>query len=199
MNGMRSRKILILFSFLVFGASMRANAGFFEVSASGSYRKSNIDVAAYDESQSVTGSIAYYLNEASAIELSYTDGRNKRVLSENQPNGQTTNLYYTTAGLDFVYTFGGKESAIRPYFKAGGVYIISKKLVYQFRYSDTLWTAETREDATGLVPSAGAGIRIALTNSLSLKIGVDGWCSRPLSNPPVTVDWFGRAGLSLFF
>ena len=177
-----------------------ARAGFIEVGASGNYRKSNIDVDAYDESRSLTGSLAYYLNDASALELSYTDGQSKRVISESVPNGHVTNLFYTTAGLDFVYTFGAKEAPLRPYLKAGAVYILSKRIVDQYRYSDgSLLPATTLEDATGLAPSAGAGVKIALTNSLSLKIGVDGWSSRPLNHPPATVDWFGRAGLSLLF
>lgn len=176
-----------------------ALAGFFEIGASGTYRRSNIDTYAYDESTSITGSVAYYLNEASAFELSYTDGRNKRVISENQPTGHVTYLYYTTAGADFVYTFGNRESAIRPYLKAGAVYIISKKLLDQYMYQDATFGAREREDATGLAPSAGIGIRVALTKNWSLRLGVDGWSSRPLSTPPVTVDWFGRAGLSFLF
>jgi len=180
-------------------AATEAFAGVFEIGASGTYRRSNIDTYAYDESTSITGSIAYYLNEASAIELSYTDGRNKRVVSENQPTGHVTYLYYTTAGLDFVYTFGGRESAIRPYLKAGAIYIISKKLLDQYKYQDATFAAREREDAKGLAPSAGFGVRISLTNNWSLRLGVDAWSSRPLSTEPVTVDWFGRAGLSFLF
>lgn len=176
-----------------------AHAGFFEIGASGTFRRSNIDATSYDESTSITGSITYYLNEASALEMSYTDGRNKRVIAADQPNGHETYLYYNTAGLDFVYTLGTKESTVRPYFKAGAVYIISKKLIDQYRYSGTVFSAYEREDAKGLVPSAGMGFRIALTSNLSLKLGVDGWSSRPLSISPTTIDWFGRAGLSLLF
>ncbi len=177
-----------------------AFAGFVEIGGSGSYRKSNIDTDAYDESLSITGSLAYYFNEASAIELSYTDGNNKRSISENDPNGHITKLHYETLGFDFMYTLGKKESTIRPYLKIGTNYILKKRIIDQFRGPDGEWReADVREDEPGLVPSAGAGFRLGLTETLSLKIGVDGWSSRPLNKPPVTFDWFGRAGLSLLF
>ena len=181
-------------------AAPQAHAGFIEIGASASYRKTNIDVDAYDEAYSYTGSISYYLSTASAIELSYTNGQDTRVISDTVPMGHVTYLYYQTAGADFVYTFGDKDAILRPYLKGGVVYIISKEIIDQYRLADgTLYPAFTLNDATGLAPSAGFGFRIAVTDSLSFKIGVDGWASRPLSNPPVTVDWYGRAGLSWLF
>ena len=185
---------------LVMLPAISASAGFIEIGASGSYRKTNIDVDAYDESFSYTGSIGYYLSEASAIELSYTNGQDTRVISDTIQNAHVTYLYYQTAGADFVYTFGAKESAFRPYLKAGVVYILSKEIVDQYRLPDgTYFPALTLSDAAGLAPSAGFGFRIAVTDSLSFKIGVDGWSSRPLTDPPITFDWFGRAGLSWLF
>lgn len=190
----------LIFVLLVALAPEAALAGFFEIGASGSYKRTNIDVDAYDESFSLTGSIAYYLTESSALEASYTDGSSKRVISQDVPNGHVTELNYKSAGLDFVYTFGGKDAFIKPYLKAGVAYIIQKRIVDQYRLADgTLFPANTLEDTPGFVPSAGLGIRIGLTDTLSLKVGVDGWTSAPLNTPPVTFDWFGRAGLSWFF
>ena len=95
---------------------------------------------------------------------------------------------------------GAKDAPFRPYVKAGAVYILSKRIVDQYRAPDgTLMPATILEDTPGAVPSAGLGVRVSLTSNLSLKVGVDGWTSRPLSKPPVTIDWFGRVGLSLFF
>ena len=177
-----------------------AHAGFIEIGASGSFRRSNIDVDAYDESLAVTGSFSYYFSESTAIEASYTDGQNKRVISENVANGHVTKMFYKTAGLDFVLSFGGKESAIRPYLKVGGNYIISKRIVDQYRdANNNLYPANVIEDEPGLVPSFGAGCKLGVTENLSLKLGVDGWTSRPTNKPPVTVDYIGRAGLSLMF
>ncbi len=191
---------ILLTTLLLVSVVPSARAGFIEIGASGSYKKSNIDVNAYDESMSLTGSLAYYLTEASAIEASYTDGSNRRVISPDVVNGHVTQMFYTTAGLDFIYTFGGKETAIRPYIKGGTNYIITKRIVDQYRGTDgTLWPATPIDDTPGFVPSGGFGIRIGLTEAINLKVGVDGWASRPLNKQPVTVDWFGRAGLSWFF
>jgi outer membrane protein W len=188
---------LIAFSVL---APSTSRAGFIEIGASGSYRHSNFDVNAYDESRTVTGSVAYYFSDASALELSYTDGQNKRAISEDVTNGHVTWVYYNTAGLDFVYTFGAKDSVLRPYVKGGANYIISKRIIDQFRLPDgSFFGANTIEDSPGLVPSAGFGFRFGLTESLALKVGVDGWSSRVMSQSPVTIDWYGKAGVSWFF
>lgn len=177
-----------------------SHAGFVEIGASGSYRKSNFDANAYDESKTISGSLAYYFNDATAIELSYTDGTNKRAISEDVTNGHVTWVYYDTAGLDFVYTFGAKDTVLRPYIKAGANYIISKRIVDQYRLADgTFYPANTTEDSPGIVPSAGLGFRFGITESLALKVGVDGWSSRVLSQSPFTIDWYGKAGISWFF
>ena len=190
---------LALFIWLL-AAPLTAQAGIFEIGASGSYRRSNIDIDAYDESSSITGSISYYLNDASALELSYTDGTSRRVIAPTSTNGHKTTLYYQTAGLDFVYTFGTRESAFRPYLKIGGQYILQKRLVDQYLNSVSgNWDPTIIQDDPALVPSGGFGFRIGLTESLSLKCGVDAWSSRPLNMTPVTLDYAGRAGLSWMF
>jgi outer membrane protein W len=198
----RTTLAFILFTFIwfTFGFNTSARAGMFEIGASGSYRKSNIDVNAYDEMLSLTGSLSYYFDEASALELSYTDGQSKRAISEGLPNGHTTSLFYKTVGLDFVYTFGEKESLFRPYVKVGGNYILQKRLVDQVRAADgTLMPATISEDSPALVPSAGLGFKIGLTQQLSLKFGIDMWASRPMNETPVTFDTAARVGLGWFF
>lgn len=190
---------LLVFSFMYIAPSL-AQAGFVEIGASGSYRRSNIDVDAYDESKSITGSISYYFNESSALELSYTDSTNKRAISEGKPNGRVTNMYSSLVGLDFVYTFGEREAPFRPYVKAGAIYILDKRIVDQYRDgSGNLFPATVFEDEPALVPSAGVGFKVALTKNLSLKIGVDGWYSRPVGKDPVSIDYAARAGLSFMF
>ena len=177
-----------------------ARAGFIEIGGSGSYRKSNIDINATDESRSITGSLAYYLNEASAIEMSYTDGLSKREVAPDLPNGHVTKMSYRTLGLDFVYTLGGHESTFRPYVKVGANYILLKRIVDQYRDSSgNLFDANTYEDTPGLVPSAGIGFRIGLTDSLAFKAGADAWTSRTTNSSPVTFDYVTHVGLSFMF
>lgn len=190
------RVLLVLV--LISAAGARAQAGIFEVGASGSYKRSNIEQDSYDESYSLTGSLSYYFDDSSAFELSYTDGTNRRVVGENAATGYTTNMYYKMAGLDFVLTLGEKESTLRPYFKLGAVYIFEKRIVNQYRYNGA-FTPSTAEDQPALVPSAGIGFKLRLTQAWSLKVGAEAWSSRPIGTTPFTIDYAGRAGLSWMF
>lgn len=185
--------------FALFFAASAAHAGFIEVGASGSYKRSNIDGTSFDESQSLTGSLAYYFDESSALELSYTDGSNRRVIGEGQTVGHVTNMYYKMVGLDFVLTIGGREATIRPYIKLGGVYIMEKRIVDQYRDASGTYAPNEIKDNPALVPSGGIGFKLQLSQNWSLKVGAEAWTSRPLSEDNVTIDYAGRAGLSFMF
>ncbi len=176
-----------------------AIAGFVEIGGSGSYKKSNIGTDSFDESQSLTASFSYYFDESSALELSYTDGINRRLIGEGQPDGQLTNMYYKMVGLDLVLTMGTRESTVRPYLKIGGVYIMDKRIVTQYWSNGNAFPENTRQDPSALVPSAGLGFKLALTKSWSLKVGAEAWSSRSISEQPVTIDYSGRVGLSCMF
>jgi OprF membrane domain len=184
------------FSFLT--SSSIAQAGVWEIGASGSYRRQNIDVDAIDEAQSITGSVSYYLDDASALELSYTDGKSRRQVTTPSAFHKTT-VNYRSVGLDFIYTIGKREAQIRPYFKVGAQYIITKQIVDQYTFNGTASAPSGGNENNSLVPSAGAGIRIGLTEALSLKAGIDAWSSRPLKDKPFDVDYAGRVGLGWMF
>jgi outer membrane protein W len=197
-----SPSLLLLCAYL--GASLfyavPARAGFVEIGISGSVKKTTIDTNAYDQSQALTGSFTYYLDESSALELSYTDGVSKRAIAEGQPNGHVTSMFYSVIGLDFIYTLGDREAPFRPYLKAGANYILEKRIVDQYRGPDgNLFDPTTVKENPSLVPSAGVGMKISLTKNLSLKAGVDIWSSGPINQKPLTFDYAGRAGVSLMF
>ena len=192
------------FAVLVLILANTASAGFIEIGGSGSYKRSNIDGDTFDEIQSLTGSLAYYFTEASAIEISYTDGTNRRVVNttsatSTQQNSHVTSMFYKIVGLDFIYTIGGREAPIRPYIKFGANYILSKRLLDQYSYDGTFFAPTIKEDSPGAVPSAGLGVKFSMTQSLSLKVGVDAWTSRSVNQQPVTVDYIGRVGISWLF
>ena len=176
-----------------------AQAGFVEVGVSGSSKRSNIDRDAFDESQSLTGSLAYYFDESSAVELSYTDGTSRRVIGETSVTGHNTTMYYKTAGLDFILTIGEREATIRPYVKLGVVYIFEKRILDQYRDAGGPYPATEIKDSPALVPSGGIGFKLILSKNWSLKVGAEAWTSRPVNEQPVTVDYSGKAGLSWMF
>jgi opacity protein-like surface antigen len=179
--------------------SSLAHAGLFEVSAGGTYRKSNIQSNAYEESQSFTGSLSYYFNDMSALELSYTDGATKWFVAGDgtaQNPNHTTWTYYTMLGLDFIFTLGERDAVLRPYVKAGVGYLLKKKIVDQIAGNQ----ATPSEDPVGLVPSAGAGVAIKLTSNLNIKFGVETWGSQPISSGGSSqYDVAGRANIGWMF
>lgn len=182
---------------LLFSSTV-AQAGFIEVGASGTYRKQNVGADIFSESYSITGSLSYLFDEMSAIELSYTEGYGRTVVGATT-NGATKELISsaTMASLDFVYTFGDKGAVLRPYLKAGAGYLIKKEITEVI----VGFPNRTYNEDTGFVPSAGVGFRLALTQTLSLKVGVDGWSSQPIGkeNRNSKIDYAGRAGISWLF
>jgi hypothetical protein len=121
------------------------------------------------------------------------------MIGEGEANGQLTNMYYKMMGLDFVLTMGTRESTMRPYVKIGGVYILEKRIVSQTWLNNIVYSASPIEDQPALVPSAGIGFKLSLTKEWSLKVGVEAWTSRPVSQTPMTIDYAGRVGLSWLF
>jgi hypothetical protein len=175
-----------------------AQAGFVEVGASGTYRKSNVGADIFSESYSVTGSISYLFDEMSAIELSYTEGYGKTFVGATTAGAtrEITN-HATMASLDFVLTFGDRDAVLRPYIKAGAGYLINKEITEDI----VGFGPRTTHEPVGIVPSAGLGFRLAITKTLSFKAGVDGWSSQPIGkeNRNSKIDYAGRAGISWMF
>lgn len=173
-----------------------ASAGFVEIGATGNYRISRLDSDNYQEMVSYTGSISYYFWEMSALELSYTEGRQVVVVKvPNDPTDNKTTITTTfqLAGLDLVLTLANKQSTLQPYVKLGGAYM-HKEFV---REVETLGSTKL-PSVSGVVPSAGLGFKVKITDGLSFKVGVDAWTSPP-DKEPVIVDYAGRAGVSWMF
>lgn len=171
-----------------------AHAGFFEVSAMGNYRVSRITDDNYQETYSYSGSISYYFWEMSALELSYTQGQQVVSIKPSSSSATTiTRTLFEMAGLDLVLTFASKQSAVQPFVKFGGAHIrreISNQVLP--------FPAEAAPGSEGFAPSAGVGLKVRLTNTLSIKIGVDAW-KAPTQSTVETIDYAGRAGISWMF
>lgn len=184
-------KNLIFVILLLSGFS--AHAGYLELGASANYRLSSIDSENYQESISYTGSVSYYFMESSALELSYTSGYSKIVVTPGDITTQyVTESNFSLTGLDLVFSVGGREDFFQPYLKLGGAYI-SKKIYRQING----FSKDKIGEQSGTVPSAGIGFKILFTKTFSVKFGIDAWTS-PLDEDPVTVDYAGRAGISWF-
>ncbi|NCN40748.1 outer membrane beta-barrel protein [bacterium] len=177
-------------------------AGFIEIGASVNYRRNSIDENNYSDTTSYTGSISYYFWERSALELSYTSGLGKLSTKADGVDGiqRIQIAQFSMTSADIVLSLAGREDPFQPYFKFGAGYV-DKSIFLE----DELTGRVLIKTQNGVVPSAGIGLKVLLTKSLSIKLGVDAWTSPPDdtnadgSDRKNTIDYAGRAGLSWMF
>ena len=144
-----------------------AQAGVMELGASASYRKTVVTSTNFSTQESYTGSLGYYFSDATALELSYTEGYGKTTTDT-----YIQTVYFTVWGADFILTFGGKDAVFRPYVKAGAAYI-TKEYQYKQVNQDPLPAVRS----CGTSPSGGAGFRLMLTANFAIKAGAEAWTS----------------------
>src|SRR3989344_3456671 len=172
---------------LILLASVHAQAGYFEISGSGSYRKTTFDEANYSIYRSGTASIAYYFWELSAVELSYTKSRQDEIKTDFMAR-----YYSTFYGADLIFTLATRKSLFQPYIKVGAA--------YQDKNGSYKQGAVVIEmpNVKGWGPSAGVGLKFILGEHIAIKAGIDAWSS-PISQANVSYDYAARLGLSFIF
>ncbi len=166
---------------------------YFEVGLTANYRRSSIDTENWQETLSYTGSVSYYFWQMSALELSYTQGLSELSVKATDSLKMITTNFFSMTGLDLVISFADRRAPFQPYVKLGAAYM-SKTIRRQTEGFNSTLIAET----SGLVPSAGLGFRILITETLSLRVGLDSW-TNPLNESPLIFDYAGRAGISWMF
>ncbi|RME17300.1 MAG: hypothetical protein D6797_02825 [Bdellovibrio sp.] len=172
--------------------SISAHAGIFELGASANYRHESYDENNFITSNSHTISLAYYFMEMSAIELSYTTGLVTQTTLAPLQEKETIYTRTEISGLDFILSFAGRRAVFQPYIKAGGAYVKKEKF-FETASVGTL----SLNGGEGLVPSAGIGFKIRLTQSLLLKLGADAW-NNPIDKQSNQWDYVGKVGLSWY-
>lgn len=167
-----------------------------ELGASYSVRNSSIDKDNYTENESWTGSFAWYFFEMSAIEFSYTKGLAKQSL---KAVGETfSTLYYAEFemfGADLVVTFANKTSFLQPFVRGGFARL--KKEFYKEDQSNGEITAYG-EPIDQVVPSYGAGLKINITQTFSIKGSYDRWRSGTNDDKEIWDDAI-KGGISWYF
>lgn len=196
---------LVLLMTLIFSASANAQfRDYFEIGLSGNYRKVYLSEdssgeRAYDENSAYIASVAYYFREMTAIELSYSQGKNKRYIPSNAITSTTTHRY-DLMGADLVFTFGKRGEQFIPYIKGGVTYFDRKSIEYLYinNADGSILPSEPVEIKSTLVPSVGAGLQIRITQQLSFKAGIDVWTSGAINKDVEEFDWAARLGVSWF-
>ena len=164
-----------------------------ELSLSGNYRSSKLNEDNYQKTFSLTGSFAVYLWERSAIEVSYTQGSSEvQSLPSKNDSKVVIDSEFKLIGGDFVTTFNERKAPIHPYLKLGLAYM-NKKL------SRTVDVGNSElEPITGIVPSAGLGVKLKSSENFYIKLGADLWAS-PIGDNQESLDYTFRFGLSSYF
>ena len=166
----------------------QAHAGYFEISGSGSYRKTTYDKDNYSIYRSGTASVAYYFWELSALELSYTKARQDEVKTQ-----YSARSFVTFYGADLIFTMANKQSLFQPYIKVGAAYQNKNGTYKQLNQLVT-----PLPEVDGWAPSGGIGFKIILGPHVAIKTGIDVWSS-PLNSDDTTYDYAARVGLSFIF
>ncbi len=189
------RKLILFFVILV--SPLAGQAGIFEFGLSGSYRQSTVDEYNRYDVKEIGASLSYYFWAQSAIELSYTTRLTVKTVGSLavHTEEQIEEGFY---GADFILSLADAKAPIRPYLKVGAVFI-HKKDFYQILDNNGQVSSPTYVPFNdGWAPSAGAGIKIGLTETMSLKLGAETW-NMTLANGQKSYDYSGRIGLSWLF
>lgn len=179
--------VLILLTLLL---GIPADAGFFEVGASGSYRSSYVNEFNYSRTQALTGTVAYYFWEMSALEFSYTSGTNQTFGRTANDQSYIATTEFELFGADLILSLAGRQAPFRPYFKFGGSHQ-RKRITFEQSYFPAYV-----EKIEGFAPTVGAGFKLMMTEALALKMGGDAWASPDRTN---RFDVAATVGLSWLF
>jgi len=176
---------------VVFAFSSHAQAFYTELGLQYGQKKTTFDSDNYFTAESLTGSISLYFLERLALELSYTDANGVREEKANSTDPRRTTYQKSiVAGADLILMFADKKALFQPYVK-GGAAQIKRRQEVKIEGQDSYII----EPADAVVPSYGVGLKIAMTETLGLKISYDVW-KTPVDDGAQTDDTSIRAGIT---
>lgn len=171
-----------------------SQAFYTEVGLSYGHDKKNFDSNNYTESESITGELSFYFWEKIALELSYTDATSliKQKASTTDPS-RTTQQKTKVLGSDVILMFADRKAFFQPFIKAG-IAQIDRRQEIKIEGFDT----QSLEPEVANVPSYGAGLKMLITDAMSLKLSYNIWRT-PIGGGTYTDDNSTRAGISWIF
>lgn len=170
---------------------VRSQALVTELGLSYGYSKKTFNASNYYQTESKSASLAFYLFEKIALELSHTHSFYE---SQEVDTTASRTVQQTSQISDgsLIYTMFDRKSMIQPYVKAGAAYIKKNQVV---KYLNA--AAISVPESSGWAPSYGLGLKIALTQTFNLKLSYEAW-QTPLSDGTHSEDNTFKAGLSWY-
>lgn len=185
---------LVLLNLIFLHQSQTSLAGYFELDVAANLRSTSLSKEDSSVNQSITGSIAYYFWQNSAVEISYTRGMLIEKNAAVSPLPKFENHYnYNLLGLEMILAYGDRSASFRPYVKAGVMQIEKTKTLFADGVSSTPTKIPSQ-----MVPSVGTGLQFMLSNTFAIKFGIDAWPSNSIDRNPIIWDFATRLGISWF-
>jgi len=183
--------LAVFLLFLTVALALPAQATDIELGASYGHKTTTFDANNSYDSESATASLSFYFWERVAVELSYTQasGVRQEKVTPSDPQ-RTTYEKSEIGGADLIYVFADRKDFFQPYIKGGAAYISRQQKV-----KIEGWDTFTLDPENAIVPSYGAGFKLAFTDSFGLKVGYEAWRT-PIGNGQETEDSSLRVGLT---
>lgn len=181
----------LLLLILTVALTLPAQAIDIELGASYGHKTTTFDANNSYDSESTTASASFYFWEQIAIELSYTQasGVRQEKVTPTDPQ-RTTYEQSQIIGADVIYVFADRKAFFQPYVKGGFAHISRTQNV-----KIEGWDTFTLNPDNAIVPSYGAGFKLAFTDSFGLKVGYEAW-QTPIGGGQETQDSSLRVGLT---
>lgn len=162
-----------------------------ELGAQYGHKTQTYDTNNYNETESITGSMSFYIWERIALELSYTDAQSIVVAKAYAADPKRTTIQKSQIlGSDLILILADKKALFQPYIK-GGMAQINRKQTIKIENQDTY----ENEPDSAIAPSYGVGLKIQLTDSMGIKLSYDAW-ETPIGGGSKTNDSAIRAGIT---
>ncbi|HVJ64650.1 MAG TPA: outer membrane beta-barrel protein [Bdellovibrionota bacterium] len=188
-----------------------AEAGYYEISANGSFYRYDNGIIAGDASQTTSrrlgGGISYSFLESTALEVSYSDTRNSDEFSQiSADETRKWRLNRVTqiqnVSIDLVIGFSGRRERFRPYIRGGGGYTI-RKVTTGGMETDMADDSETDLDADvtesrSVTAQAGAGFKYYLADRVAIEFSYTVFASE-LDAPKIYMHQAIAGGLRVVF
>lgn len=188
-------RILFFSLSLLFAVSVQAM--YTELGVSYNYMKRTFDELNKVENQGSTLSLAFYVWDRVAIEMSYTNGlyvkKEKESSLTSSTSQRTTTQYSDIYESNLIYVFADKKATVQPYVKGGAAYI-KKRQVVQIDNDPPFEVSPT----PGVAPSYGIGLKLLISETMSIKTSYDA-VRTPIDDNASADDITGRVGLSWIF